>query len=307
MYGTDGALHRDRQLLESAWNFSMLVATFVLALHLGLLLVTVCSYAALRLYLQVKKEEGMRGLLEAFQQEWEENFLVEAEQRRLYFESIANGCCLLAEKLSGQEYRFYAFPFLGEQFASLLEQISCWLHWQDLHFFRKILLEKAVEQYIQIVRLHPTDLEAHAMLANGYVLLSGLYVDPRKVEGMGEERWIPPGKYTAEFKQIFRHIAERAIEEFKILNEYAPEDPWVHAQLAYSYCDLQMPLKEIKEYETILELCPDDEETLCRLGKLYFQQGLNAKGLKIYEQLKPINPQRAEQLLVSYVAFSHSF
>ena len=65
-----------------------------------------------------------------------------------------------------------------------------------------------------------------------------------------------------------------------------------------------MPLKEIKEYETILELCPDDEETLCRLGKLYFQQGLNAKGLRMYEQLKQIHPQRAEQLLLSYVAFA---
>ncbi len=334
MQSIDGALHRDRQVLERAckklgslfwtyalihgffllliavqlsylfFHFSVLVATFVLAVHLGLLLVTVCSYASLRLYLQAKKEEGMRGIAEAFQEEWAEFFLVESTRDRAYFESLANGCCLLAEKLSGQEYRVYHFSSFGEPFSLLLEKGSCWLHWKDYHFFRNILLEKAVECYIQIVRLHPTDLEAHAMLANGYVLLSGLYVDPRKVEGMEEERWIPPGKYTQEFKQIFRRIAERAIEEFKILNEYAPEDPWVHAQLAYSYCDLQMPLKEIKEYETILELCPDDEETLCRLGKLYFQQGLNAKGLKIYEQLRQVHSQRAEQLLLSYGAFA---
>lgn len=334
MQGIDGALHPDRQLLEGTgkklcsllrtytvihgaffaliggqlsylfFHFSVLVATFVLAVHLAGLFVTVCSYASLRIYLQAKKEERIRNLVDEFEEEWTAMFLVEAPRDRAYFESLSNGCCLLAEKVSGQEYRVYHFPFFGELFSSLLERGSCWLHWKDLHFFRKILLEKAVAHYIQIVRLHPIDLEAHAMLANGYVLLSGLYVDPRKIEGMEEERWIPPRKYTQEFKQTFRQIAERAIEEFKILNEYAPEDPWVHAQLAYSYCDLQMPLKEIKEYETILELCPDDEETLCRLGKLYFQQGLNAKGLRMYEQLKQIHPQRAEQLLLSYVAFA---
>ena len=260
----DGALHRDRQLLENTCktlysllrtytvihggffflmggqlgylflHFSLLVATFVLALHLAGLLVTVCSYASLRIYLQAKKEERMRGLVDEFEEEWTAMFWAEEPRDRNYFESLSNGCCLLAEKVSGQEYRVYHFSFFGEMLSSLLEKGSCWLHWKDLHFFRKILLEKAVMHYIQIVRLHPIDLEAHAMLANGYVLLSGLYVDPRKMEGMEEERWIPPRKYTQEFKQIFRQIAERAIEEFKILNEYAPEDPWVHAQLAYS-------------------------------------------------------------------------
>ena len=102
------------------------------------------------------------------------------------------------------------------------------------------------------------------------------------------------------FKQKFRSIAERAIEEFKILSDYAPEDPWVHAQLAYSYRDLQMPKEEIREYETILQLCPEDKETLFKLGKLYFEQGQNAKGLQVYETLKRSNYKNAENLIHFY-------
>ena len=94
--------------------------------------------------------------------------------------------------------------------------------------------------------------------------------------------------------------AERAIEEFKILNDYAPEDPWIHAQLAYSYHDLQMPQEEIREYETVLRLKPDDMDTLFRLGVLYFQQGMNAKGLQAYEELKRFHYKKAEALIGYY-------
>ncbi len=112
----------------------------------------------------------------------------------------------------------------------------------------------------------------------------------------------PPKKYSKSFKQKFRLTAEKAIEEFKILSDYAPHDPWVHAQLAYSYRDLQMPKEEIKEYEAILQLCPDDKETLFKLGKLYFEQGQNAKGLKIYETLKFSHYKKAESLIHFYGA-----
>jgi tetratricopeptide (TPR) repeat protein len=132
--------------------------------------------------------------------------------------------------------------------------------------------------------------------------LSGLYVDPRTVEGLDDDRWIPSTKYNESFKQKFRSIAEKAIEEFKILSDYAPHDPWVHAQLAYSYRDLQMHKEEIREYETILQLCPDDREALFKLGKLYFEQGQNAKGLQVYETLKGSHYKKAESLIHFYGA-----
>jgi tetratricopeptide (TPR) repeat protein len=135
-------------------------------------------------------------------------------------------------------------------------------------------------------------------------MLSGLYIDPRTLEGYDEERWIPSDKYSEGFVEKFRFTAERAIEEFKILSEYAPDDPWVHIQLAYSYHDLQMPLEEIKEYETIKRLQPDDLDNLFKLGILYFQQGWNAKGLRVYEELKKAHYAKAEALIKFYGSYN---
>jgi tetratricopeptide (TPR) repeat protein len=146
-------------------------------------------------------------------------------------------------------------------------------------------------------------LEAHANLANAYVMLSGLYADSKQDDCSEEIFWFPNSKYLPEMKRKFREAAERAMEEFKILNDYAPQDPWVHAQLAYSYHDLQMVQEEIKEYETILKLCPDDKETMYKLGVLYFQQGQNAKGLRMYEELKKLHYKKAETLIKYYGSY----
>ena len=105
-------------------------------------------------------------------------------------------------------------------------------------------------------------------------------------------------------EQKFTTCTKRAIEEFKRLNDYHPNDPWVYTQLAYSYHDLQMPHDEIKAYETILDLSPEDTEALYKLGILYFEQGFNAKGLKVYEQMKSHNAQKAESLIRYYGAYS---
>ena len=72
--------------------------------------------------------------------------------------------------------------------------------------------------------------------------------------------------------------AQLAIDEFQILNHYAPNDPWVHEQLSYGYRDLSMPEEEVKEIETLLQLRPQNHDLLLRLGTIYFEQGSNAKG-----------------------------
>jgi tetratricopeptide (TPR) repeat protein len=165
---------------------------------------------------------------------------------------------------------------------------------------REILLHGAVDEYIKLVKAQPTNLEAHAALANAYVMLSGIYIDPRNIEGYDDDRWIPSEKYGAKFQAAFRSVAERAIEEFKILSDYAPDDPWVHTQLAYSFHDLQMPKEEIEQYEMIQRLLPDDQDNLHKLGVLYFQQGHNAKGLKVYEDLKRRHYPKTDNLIKHY-------
>ena len=128
------------------------------------------------------------------------------------------------------------------------------------------------------------------------------YAAPQKQLKESGQEWLPSDAYQRSLELKFRKTAKKAIEEFQILCDYAPNDPWVHLQLAYSYHDLDMPLEEIKEYETILNLQPEDHETRFKLGSLYFQQDMNAKGLHVYETLRRIDLKRAEALIRLYSA-----
>lgn len=279
--------------------FTFFTQSLLLALMLAVVFFTCFAYFTLRLYFQTKKPEQLN--------EIKDRYIAACKGLINYQESspehhiaLASACCKLANRLHGREYSYYAIPSWLSVIAPFMEKFSCWCHWQDLHLMKELLLQTSVDEHLKLIKCQPINLEAHAALANAYVMLSGLYIDPRKMERYDEERWIPSEKYDAVCEKKFRASAECAIEEFKILNEYAPDDPWVHSQLAYSYHDLQMPLEEIKEYETIYKLNPDDKDNLYKLGVLYFQQGLNAKGLRVYEELKKSQYQKIDGLIKHY-------
>lgn len=284
--------------------FPFLSQSFVVALTLAAVFLTTFSYLILRLYLQAKMPDQFQELMDRYLNNCKKAFKYK-EGVPEHHMALANACCKLAEALQGKEYRYYPSPnWLSPYLATFMEKFSCWWHWYDVHKMKEMLLLHSVEEHIKLVKCEPTSLELHAALANAYVTLSGLYVDPRKIEGFDDDRWIPHRDYETILKKKFRATAERAIEEFKILNAYAPNDPWVHAQLAYSYHDLQMPEEEIREYETIIRLKPDDQNTFFKLGVLYFQQGYNAQGLRVYEELKNSHYQKAENLIQYYGAYS---
>lgn len=282
--------------------FTFLTQSAILAISLALVFLTFFSYFILKVYYQTKRPEQYKEIVQ--------RYLLACKSLLKYQEgcpehhiALANACCKLADNLHGQEYTFYRLPQWLKPLQPYIEKFSGWWHWQDVHRLKELLLKTSVAENIKLVKCEPTSLEVHASLANAYVMLSGLYIDPRKLEGYDDERWLSPERYSPDIEEKFRSIAERAIEEFKVLNDYAPNDPWVHAQLAYSYRDLQMPKEEIKEYETILKLNPGDRDTLYKLGLLYFQQGLNAQGLRIYEELKRTNYKKAESLMENYGSF----
>lgn len=282
--------------------FSLLTQSALLAMCLAGVFLTFFSYFILKVYYQTKKPEQHKEIIQRYFAACK-SLLNYQEGCPEHHIALANACCKLANNLHGKEYNFYSFPQWLKSLHSFIEKFSCWWHWQDVHRFKELLLLTSVEENIKLVKCEPTSLEVHASLANAYVMLSGLYVDPRKLEGYDEERWMPVERYSFQMEEKFRAIAERAIEEFKVLNDYAPNDPWVHAQLAYSYRDLQMPKEEIKEYETILKLNPGDRETFYKLGLLYFQQGFNAQGLRVYEELKRTHYKKAESLMENYGLF----
>lgn len=282
--------------------FALLSRSTILAFTLAVFFLTLFSYFVLRLYLQAKKPDHLMDLVQEYLNRCKEVIRYQ-EGIPEHHIALANASQKFAANLHEKEYAFYSPPFFLQSLASTLEKFSCFCHWKDFFRFKELLLTFAIEEHIKVVKCEPTNLEVHAALANAYVMLSSLYADPRKYHGYDEERWVSPERYSDSMQEKFRQTAERAIEEFKILNDYAPDDPWVHVQLAYSYHDLQMPDEEIKEYELVLKLRPNDKDTLFKLGMLYFQQGQNAKGLQVYEMLKHTNYKKAESLIKFYGSY----
>jgi tetratricopeptide (TPR) repeat protein len=285
--------------------FTLLTQSAILASSLAVVFLTFFSYFILRIYYQSQKREQLQELCERYLRACKA-LIKYQEGIPEHHINLANACAKLSDNLQGREYQLYQPPRWLEKFAPFLQKFSCWCHWHDVHRMRELLLLHAVSENIKLVKCEPTSLEVHAALANAYIMLSGLYVDPRTGESV-EERWMPDEDFIKGLEQKFRTTAERAIEEFKIINDFAPDDPWVHAQLAFSYHDLKMPLEEIKEYEIILKLNPDDTDTSFKLGALYFQQGFNAKGLRLYEEVKSSDLKKAEELIKYYGAYAPTF
>jgi tetratricopeptide (TPR) repeat protein len=279
--------------------FSFLTKSTVLAFSLAALLLTVFSYFVLLFYLQAKKPEQLFQIRQGF---------LEAAKQALPFEEgsseshlfLSHALYRLVHKLQNQEYTYYKLPPSFQTLGPLMEKFSVWVHWRDLHQMKEILLQLIVKEHVEMVKNEPTDLEAHALLANAYLHLSKLYCDPRKLHPTQELIWISPEYTSPQMQQKCREVAERAIEEFKILDQFAPNDPWVHAQLASIYHDLEMPQEEISAYEAILKISATDKDALFRLGVLYFQEGQIAKGLQVYSLLKQGKDPKATELISYY-------
>lgn len=286
--------------------FTFFIQSSLITFGIASIFLTFFSYFILKIYLQAKKPEHFEDFKERYARGCK-NILNYREGIPEHHIALANAYTKLAKELNGREYSYFKPPFWLQTIAPSLEKLSCWCFWNDIHQMQEHLLQSSIEEHIKLVQIEPTSLDIHASLANAYVILSSLYINPREGDRHESDRWIPIEKFSQEFQTKFRQTAEKAIEEFKILNEYAPNDPWVHTQLAYSYHDLHMPQEEIAEYETILKLRPDDKETLFKLGCMYFHQGRNADGLQIYEKLKLSNFRKAEQLMTHYGAQNKEF
>ena len=280
--------------------FSLFLPFFLksafLAIIIAVFFLTIFSYFILKQYLESQKLSYFEALLENFLSLNQDQFAKSSSKEI----EIAKICTRIAHRLYQREYKYYAPPkFLGFLYP-LTERISAWMHWHDVHQMRELLLDRAVEEHIKLVRKEPTNPDVHAHLANAYVMLSGLYVKPGSLENMENERWVPEQKYGENMHLLFQEAAKNAVEEFKILKEYAPNDPWIYMQLAYSYRDLKMPEDEKEAYESILSLRPQDHETRFNLGMLYFRRGDNARGLKEFEELKKAHYSKADELLCIY-------
>lgn len=286
------------EVLSFLLFFSFFTKTSILAFSLAGLFLTTFSYFVLLFYFQAKKPEQLSQLRAFYLKICKETVPFQPATPE-YHLALVHAIYRLVHDLQYQEYQYYSLPKFFESLRPVIEKFSVWTHWKDVHQMKEILLFVAIQELIDLIKSRPTDLEAHASLANAYLMLSKLYKAP-------EERpnsWIPPEYFSAPMQEKFRNAANFAIEEFRILDHYAPEDPWVYAQLAAIYHDLHLPEEEIRAYETLLKISPDDKEVLFRLGVLYFEQGQNAKALQIYDLLKGTKADKAEALISHYGSF----
>lgn len=276
----------------SFWIHSAAIAFLIASFLLGGF-----SYFVLLSYFQTKKPGQLYELCQTFLTGCHENL---RENEHL---SITHAIYRAVQYLDRMEGDYYALPFAWETFNTLLKKFSIYCHWRDVLKMKELLLFEAISEHHQLIKKEPTDLEAHAALAEGYLKLAALYKEPVSKEGELAPPWIPP-HYTAEPMQAkLKQACERAIEEFKIIEAYVPQDPWVHAQLASVYHDAGESEKEIAEYETMLRLSPQDRNVMFYLGVLYFQQGRTAQGLQMYEHLTKLRDDNAPALLSYYDAY----
>lgn len=277
--------------------FPLLIQSALFAFMLAGFLLTIFGFLLIHQYIESQKLLYFDSLVKDLIKQIGQEAPNDPFEKRI---ATAKICTYLADRLYQREYGYYPLPKFIEYLSPLSERLSCILHWRDLFAVRELLLKQAVEEHLILVRQQPTNPDSHALLANAYVMLSGLYLNPTALHGEESERYQPRARANADMQGKFKATAEKAVEEFKILKEYSPNDPWIYNQLAYSYRDLQMPHEEKGAYESILALRPHDHDTLYKLGLLYFQQGENARGLKIYEDLKKAHYPKAEELLGIY-------
>lgn len=283
------------ELLGLLLFFPFFAKSLLIAFSLGAVFLTVFSYFVLRFYFQAKKPEQFFRLKTEF---------IDACKRLLPSNLdpsplLTHAVYRLISKLEGQEHQYYQ---LSEQFktlAPLLEKFSLWCHWKDVHQMKETLHHYCIHKRVEFVKLQPTDIETHASLANSYIALYKECLPPKTLN----YGFIAKEYASESMKEKFQSVAKRAIEEFKIIDAYAPNDPWVYAQLAVIYHDLNFFEKELETYEILLRIAPQDSELLLRCGALYFQQGRIAQGLKIYEHLKKSKDPKADELIGYYDVF----
>ncbi len=279
-------------------------ATLSFALTLSAIFLTTFASFVTMIYLKTARTHRLIELRDRFLLSCRQ-YIGYQEGNKSHHLTLAEMASRLAVEMGEREYNYFLKLCPFDTFKIYVESISAWKHWKDVHDFRKLLLESAIDESLSLVRCDPLNIEVHASLANAYVLMASLFCDPSHAETWSfddekTDRWIPPSRKQSGMEKAFRDFSSRAVEEFQIISDFAPDDPWVHAQLAYSYHDLQMYQEEIAAYEALLELCPEDHDARFRLGLLYFQQGSNAKGLQMYSLLKEAAFPKAEMLISFY-------
>lgn len=277
--------------------FSFLSNSSWLAVVLALLLLSGFAYVVLRFYLECKKPEQLMRLRDHFIDVCKAS-LPFSEKSKEFHLRVAKSLFQLVATLEDEEYLYYQLPSSFKALNIILKRFSCYLHWKDLFSMKELLTILAIEEQVELIQAFPCDVEAHASLAESYMALCRLFRQPCK----SYEKWMYKEASKLGLWQKFSDTALLALEELCIVETLSGQMPWIFAQRASLYHDLERPQEEIQEYERILAMHPGDDEIIFRLGMLYFSEGFSAKGLSCYEKLKNNSDERAQAMMRLYDA-----
>lgn len=271
--------------------FSLLRYSTFFAIAFSTLLLTLFSYCVLFFYYSAQKPDYFLQIKERFARACQETAPLEEEGH-----ALAAIFCDLSSYLDGFETRFYQIPDTVRPLAPLIHALSGRLYRKDLFVMKEILLQAAIQAHLSEIRTTPTLLELHASLANTYLSLAKMYREAKLVESRTSSQQA--------LEMRFQTASKLAIEEFLILRDYAPSDPWVYEQLAAGYRTLRLQDLEIQALEALRTLRPHDQDALFRLGVLYFETQKQALGLRMYEALRALHVKKAEELILFYSSSS---
>ncbi len=275
----------------SIMNYTESIAFII---TLASIVLTIFSYLILNYYFQGKKVEQFRELRANFLQSCKKHIVPSLTEEEIHLAIAKNSFQLAATLGQNRIYALSLPPF--EFFKEFLLKSRFVFHFKDVLIMQELLIQLSLDEYIAVLRSEPTDLAIHTSLANVYMTLSKIYQRSPELASYISDTIFK----KLELPEKIEIATKSAIEELKILDDLAPNDPWTHAQLASCFHGLERWDDELSEYEILANLRAKDKEIILRLGILYFKLGKTAKGLLSYESLRKIDAKYADHLLTHY-------
>lgn len=296
-------------ILETAFLMTLYFlekTSSLFAIGIFSLILSVFSYLVLIFYFQAKKPEQFKQLKDWFLSVCKKSMPEEMSQSD-YHLFLAQSMYTFASLFHAKELPAYLSSFPIVSFQRLMKKCCYLWHWKDFQKIKEILLLDCIYQHLALLKHEPTNLEVHASLGNSYLTLASVYKSMHR-ESLSQQEPLSLDDLKEEFLKNFKGSISKAIEEYKIIRESShpdeshQDDPWVLAQLATCYHELELYDKEIEHFEKILEISESNQEVMTRLAYLYFQEGRNAQGFKLYKIIKEIDPKKAADLFDYYVS-----
>lgn len=265
------------------------------------LVLTLFSYLVLIFYVQAKKPEQLKQLKDWFLSVCKKSLSEEMSQID-YHLFLAQAMYTFALFFQAKELPVYFSSIPIPSIQRLTKKCSYLWHWKDFQKIKEILLLDCIYQHLSLLKYEPTNLEVHASLGNSYLTLASVYKSMHR-EGFSHEEPSSLDELQESLLKSFKNAITKAIEEYKIIHFSSDhEDPWVLAQLATCYHELEMYDQEIEHFEKILEISDFNHEVMLRLAYLYFQEGRNAHAFKLYKIIKETDPVKATELFDYYIS-----